>query len=242
MLSQMLMVVSSGGANGPSRQETATYDTTTLAISPPAWVEKATFKVWSGGGGGGKGDYASNTGGGGGAGGSYSELTLTWTPADTIDVNIGPGGAGGTVDNGNDGGESWVEVVASGHELRVGGGSLGEGGVNGGSGFPGNSTITATGVFSAASITAGGTGSNGETFLLSGEGGAGGTAAGMGGGAGGAGGVQPVPTAGDGSPGTAPGGGGGGGGYRASGFNVNGAGGDGADGRIIVIWKTSDIA
>lgn len=241
MLSEMLMVVSSGGANGPSRQETVVYDTTSAGITPPSWVEKATFKVWGGGGQGGSGSWADDTGGGGGTGGSYTEKTAAWTPADVIDVTVGLGGSGG-VGLGSPGGSSYVEVVSSGDRLQAGGGSGAEDGSFGGNSFPGNSLdFMADGVFSGASTGTGVQGDDGEVLLLSSAGGDGGAGAGSGG-AGGAGGPMTGLLDGDGTAGSAPGGGGGGGGQRSSGFNIDGAGADGADGRVIVIWKTADIA
>lgn len=86
----------------------------TSAWVVPAGVTKAKVRIWGGGGGG--ATLPNATTGYGGGGGAYAEATLTVTPAESLTVIVGAGGALGTT-----GGNSQILRGATSLVLAVGG-------------------------------------------------------------------------------------------------------------------------
>ncbi|MES2411259.1 MAG: LamG-like jellyroll fold domain-containing protein [Bacteroidota bacterium] len=210
--------------------------TSSGTFTVPAGVYQVTVEGWGGGGKGGDGLNVGKVGGGGG-GGAYAAKSIAVTPGSTYTVNVGLG-ATTTID----GGDSWF--VNNTTFLAKGGTTALDNAVTGGAG--GNTTACIGDMLSR-----GGNGANGVTNSYGGGGGAGAEAGeNMGVDAtinlgaiatcnGGNGGNGYTSQNGDGSPGIAPGGGGGGG--RRNGNNgVNqGAGGFGADGKVIIKWPVN---
>lgn len=190
---------------------TRTYYTSNVFVVP-ANCTRARVRVWgAGAGGGGNNDFGSA---GGGGGGGYVEATVVLVPGSTIPVTVGQGGLGGsnsavTLNDGGSGGSSsfgtYISATGGLGGLGTVGGGTGSGG-GGGAGY--GSTVWG----------AGGNGGGGFTVGLSAIGGHGGSGA-MGGG-GGSNGVYA-------GPGSFPGGGG-------AGAANDSAGGDGANGMVVV--------
>ena len=212
--------------------------TSSGTFTVPAGVYQVTVEGW---GGGGKGGDGLNTGkvGGGGGGGAYSSKSVAVVPGNTYSVNVGLGAT--TV---SDGGDSWF--INNTTFLAKGGITALDNAVTGGTGGSAAACI--------GDITSrGGNGANGITGTYGGGGGAGAEAGeNMGVDAttnlgaiatcnGGNGGNGYTSSNGDGNPGLTPGGGGGGG--RRNGNNgVNqGAGGFGADGKVIIKWPVNAL-
>ena len=81
-----------------------TADNSTWQV--PAGVYSLTVEAWGGGAGGGGGANQSQSGGGGGA---YTQRTFTVTPAETLSLDVGSGGNGGTAaGNGQNGFDTTV--------------------------------------------------------------------------------------------------------------------------------------
>ncbi|MCX6223244.1 MAG: DUF2341 domain-containing protein, partial [Bacteroidia bacterium] len=226
------------------RQYTATEPVTTVldpSVSPatfsssgsfivPLGVTSVTVECWGGGGKGGA--RASSTGAcGGGGGGAYSYMVVSVTPGSTYTYTVGAGSTSTSA-----GGDSYFINTST--ILAKGGSSVANNSATGVAGglasagvglpkFDGGTGGTGTGT------NGGGGGSSAGTGAIGGTGGvpAGGTAP-TGGGAGGAG---RSGTTGVGNPGFTPGGAGGGA-YRS--LSGNSAGGNGANGQVIITWTT----
>jgi len=193
--------------------------TTTWQLPAEALSTTVTVKAWGGGGGGGDG---ANTGGGGGGGGAYASSVLVLATSTNYTIDIGAGGAKGAVTSA--GANGATTTFNGGQVLAAPGiGGLGCSAINCAGGAGGLDTISVGST--TISGTAGGTGLNSSDV-----GGVGGAAAGEGGGAGGAGGTN----AGSGANGSIPGGGGGGGENNSAGSTGNGA-----SGRVSVIYSVA---
>lgn len=185
----------------------------------PAGVTKIFVQVW-GAGGGGAGGTVLNIAGSGGAAGGFASGFVTVTPATTLNVNVGSGGAGGAVgSNGMAGGQSSFSTNI-----------IAEGGARG---LAISSVPTVGGTTSGAQAVIsihGGNGGAASLYVVStgSLGGFGGSA----GGGGGAGGGGSASSSSAGSAGIQPGGGGGGGGSVVLSASAGGAGGSGR----IIIW------
>lgn len=130
----------------------------------PAGVTSVTVKAWGAGGGGGAGSGSSGKGGAGGGGG-YAKSVISVTPAESLTVEVGTGGAKATANSraGNGGGYSAVKRSTT-FLVQAGGGG-------GGGGHRGNSS---------GAGGAGGPGYNGTDVGTIGNGGNGNNAAGGG--------------------------------------------------------------
>jgi subtilisin-like proprotein convertase family protein len=117
----------------------------------PAGVTQVTIRSWGGGGGGGATASAGNSTGtyrGGGGGGGFSYVTFTGlTPLETLYIQVGTGGSGGSTSslNGVAGGATYVRRSSHAGTIICGalGGAGGTGGTNntaGGSGASATST------------------------------------------------------------------------------------------------------
>lgn len=178
----------------------------------PSGVSALRLRIWGGGGAGGAGFGGA---GGGGAGGGYSEGFYTVSAGESFFVTVGNGGVG----TGTPGGSSSFGNIAS-----AGGGQAGATGASGAVGAGGASGGNA--ISSGVSVTgqSGGAGIDTGAFALSGAGG-------VAFGGGGANAVAAV-SGGASSPGnscTMAGGGG-------SGGVLNGVGGQGGPGLVLVEW------
>ncbi|MBE0430772.1 MAG: hypothetical protein IBX67_02980 [Dehalococcoidia bacterium] len=193
-------------------------------------------EVWGAGGAGGGSTNAgpfSARGGGGGGGGAYVRSELSVSGINQLTVVVGAGGVGVSGSNGQDGEPSYVGHSHNSIDALVlaAGGSGGTANTAGGSpdGGPGGAFADSIGQVKIA----GEDGQPGGTCFTSCSG-----AGGRGANLGGHGGAQlcgAFVTA-DGNPGDAPGGGGGGG--RTSQYNGARAGGEGADGKVVISWST----
>jgi gliding motility-associated-like protein len=225
-----------------------TIFTQTGSWTAPDCITSVIVEAWGGGGAGGGNNTTSN-GGGGGGGGAYSKSAITVTPGQTYAVTVGTGGAGVNGGIGATGGNSWfinaTTILAKGGA----GGNPPAGGAGGIGGLGGAVGIGTT-------VWSGGSGGVGNTNSL-GFGGGGGSSAGYlaNGSAGGTGSAATAIVTAPG--GLAPNGGGDGGdgqntelsGNGQSGFNPGGggggssdvdivpivSGGNGADGRVIIL-------
>ncbi|MEO5778119.1 MAG: LamG-like jellyroll fold domain-containing protein [Flavobacterium sp.] len=212
--------------------------TSSGTFTVPAGVYQVTVEGWGGGGKGGDGLNVGKVGGGGG-GGAFSSKSVAVVPGTTYTVNVGLGATTSI-----DGGDSWF--INNTTFLAKGGTTALDNAVTGGAGGSAASCI-------GDLISRGGTGANGVTGSYGGGGGAGAEAGeNMGVDAtinlgaiatcsGGNGGNGYTSQNGDGNPGIAPGGGGGGG--RRNGNNgVNqGAGGFGANGKVVIKWPVNAL-
>ncbi|WP_111706996.1 PKD domain-containing protein [Lutibacter citreus] len=196
-----------------SYSQSFTFNSSTTTFNIPAGVTKATVQAWGGGGKG--GSRTSNGTAGGGGGGAYTILNLTSLTSGIYEITVGKGStstaAGGTSIFKKTGGPDLVTAK--------GGKSVGNNNSNGANGGAGGSTI-------------GGNGGNGW-WKFSGDGGDAGNTTNTGGN----GGYKFIFSA-IAKSGSAPGGGGGGA-YKK---NESGtiAGGNGADGRVIVCLFPAD--
>lgn len=209
------------------RVTTITSGSGTHTLHPKCKVFRVIVQGGGGGGGGGDGGATTAGAGAGGGGGGYSELTSTQVNFGNFAYQIGTGGAGGIAGNnaGTGGNVSSFDNAAGGGSIIVAG--------NGGVGGP--SMLTGTSIVNS-SAAAGGTGSGGDLNIQGGLGKRGwrlnGTFA-----VGGDGGKSQLGSGGTGAAnlvggnGIAFGGGGGGGSAVAAGDT---AGGDGADGCVVV--------
>ncbi|WP_284651351.1 LamG-like jellyroll fold domain-containing protein [Flavobacterium terrisoli] len=212
--------------------------TSSGTFTVPAGVYQVTVEAWGGGGKGGDGLNVGKVGGGGG-GGAYALKSVAVVPGSTYTVNVGLGAT-----NATNGGDSWFIDTST--FLAKGGTTALDNAVAGGAG---GSVAGCIGDVTSR----GGNGANGVSGSYGGGGGAGAEAGeNMGVDAtinlgaiatcnGGNGGNGYTSQNGDGSPGITPGGGGGGG--RRNGNNgVNqGAGGPGADGKVIIKWPVNAL-
>jgi large repetitive protein len=192
----------------------------------PAGVTSLKVQTWGGGGGGG---YSVGTGGGGGA---FATLILGVIPGETYHYTIGAAGNGGTSTNSPAAGlPTTFRLGSAGPTLISAAGGLAAG--NGGSAA---ACIPTTGAWSGGNGAAGSSpagGGGGGSALATANGGSGsGTTGGTGQGNGGNGGAASGTA---GTAGITPGGGGGGGGLNAT-------GGNGASGRVVIIWDCSPYA
>lgn len=214
----------------------ATATTTSWVV--PAGVTSISIKAWGGGGGGG-GNFGGNGGGGG-----FVGATVTVTPGETLNIEVGGGGGAGTVSSavgsgGGGGGHTEIRRSATVLALAAGGGggggrsfAAGAGGAGGAGGGTSGVAGGGTGGGDFGDASAGGSGGAGGDGASqsggAGQGAAGGTScnAGNGGGSGGAGGAVSGGQGGDDYLGASycDGGGGGGSGY------FGGEGGAGASG------------
>ena len=183
-----------GGGGGFSNMEVFTSNGT---FTVPAGITKVKVTVIGGGGGGTTGS-SNRAGGGGAGGGSAIEIISGLTPADTVTITVGAGGAGAL--NASSGGTSSFGAYCSatggagstGTNILVGtSGGVGSGGqlnIKGGAGnragaAAGTSSIYALPGSGGNSILGGGgspTGGNGENGGNYGGGGAGGNQTGLG--------------------------------------------------------------
>ncbi|MBL7950443.1 MAG: T9SS type A sorting domain-containing protein [Flavobacteriales bacterium] len=222
----LILAILSIAPSGSFAQLVSTYNSSGTFVVP-AGVSQVTVECWGGGGRGGA--RTTNGRGGGGGGGAYVRSVISVTEGSTYTVTVGTGSTGTGA-----GGDSWFSTAST--VMAKGGSSAGNNNANGASGGAAASSI---GTFKFA----GGNGANAP----SGTGGGGGSSAGTaaagnsstvqagasapsGGGAGGDGGNG---TFADGEAGSTPGGGGGGG-ERGCCFDV--AGGNGANGRVVLTY------
>ncbi len=206
------------------------YDDSGSWTAPPD-VFEVIIEAWGGGGGGAE---IGPGGGGGGGGGAYARSTISVTPGTTYTINIGTGGAGD--DPGGNGGATWFD---SSETLMAPGGSGG----NGTSGGAGGDESDAFGDV-RYSGGGGGTGVGGGAAFNRGAGGGGGSPTRNGMVTDGQPGTNK--SGGDGGLGEATGGTGGRGGVAGTDGGIPGAGGggngnsstagNGAHGRIIIIY------
>ena len=213
-----------------AQTRTVTYNSSG-SWTAPCGVTSVEVYVWAAGGGGAGANGASPAGGGGGGGAFIWHNNLTVSPGTAYTITVGTGGSGGGA-NGGDGGNS-----SFGSLLVAGGGK-------------GGSRSPATGGLRGTAITLGGgwtgIGGNGADGTAAYGGGGGSTAApgylGAVDGSGSTGGVAPAGGGNggngstgnsDGNNGSAPGGGGGGA-RRTSGTKI---GGDGGNGRVVIIYN-----
>ncbi|GJM32576.1 MAG: hypothetical protein DHS20C18_15770 [Saprospiraceae bacterium] len=218
--------------------------TSSGTFTVPAGVYAVTVQAWGGGGGGGYSDAGNggqSAGGGGGGGGGFRTGTFNVSPAQTISIVVGTGGAGATSDDnpGDDGlpssathssgtitagqglgGQAATDNNSPGAGGNGGSGSGGSGGFSGGTGATGTNSVGGKGGGGAGDTENGGDGLSQTT------GGAGGNSRGGTGGDGGNSGQS-------GTSGLGYGGGGGGTGDNAGGGDTGGTGGDGA---VIISW------
>ncbi|MBT1697483.1 T9SS type A sorting domain-containing protein [Fulvivirgaceae bacterium PWU4] len=201
----------------------------------PAGVSRITVEVWGGGGGGGNSDNTTDDGGGGGGGGAYSIKVFNGPLPASFNYSIGAGGAGAPGSSGTNaigGQDTWFSSATT---LMAKGGSRGRSsdeGSNGGNGGAAGSSIGDNSYSGGSGANGGDTGgAGGGSAGPSGAGnngsGNGATSAVTGGGAGGNGGSTGNP----GGAGGAPGGGGGGSNDIAA-----EAGGNGANGQIVITY------
>jgi len=205
---------------------TVTFNSGSGSWTAPAGVTSVTAYVWGAGGGGGTGCVTY----GGGGGGAFATKVVSVVAGNSYNYSVG---AGVLVGNG---GDSWF-VNSSTVFAKGGAGSVNQ---YGGIGGQASSCIPTTGAYS------GGNGGNGDTISDFGGGGGGGAGSGGNGGNGGnANSSYGWPGAG--GIGTYPGGNGGGDSIAAGGLAPGGGGigtdaydcstgGDGANGRIILVW------
>ena len=211
----------------------------------PAGVFSVDVECWGGGGGGGYATGVNGAAGGGGGGGGYSKtLSIAVSPGQTLNYNVGSGGAGGTTVPvaASSGADTWFSssttVLAKGGQAGAGSSTatVGTGGT-GGASASGFGTIKYSGGNGAAGIgnTGGGGGGAGAS-----QNAAGANASGITGGVG----VAPGGSGGNGasnSPGVAGttyGGGGAGGEFSPGGK----AGGNGASGSIILTYTVCSFS
>ncbi len=234
--------------NNAYSQATQTYNSGSGIWNCPNGITSITVECWGGGGAGG-GNSSNYGGGGGGGGGAFSRSVITVSPGFPYPYTVGNGGNGVAGGNGNPGNDSWF---ASAITILAKGGAAGlepvgtNGGVAGNGGAAGSSigTTKYSGANGGAGRnntngTGGGGGSSaGNTSAVVNNGAAGtttpgaGGAAPVGGGAGGDGGATNTA----GNPGNAPGAGGGGSGDENN--TANRVGGNGANGRVILIYPS----
>ncbi len=204
--------------------QTTDIITTTGAgtFTVPCDVTSIVVEAWgSGGAGGGTSANGGQDGGGAGAGGTYVSSTLTVTPGQIINYNVGALTTGVRGD-GVTGEASWFNTTAILYAQGGAGGDQPNGGTaNGGTG----STALSIG----DTLIAGTNGANGNAGT-SGAGGNGGNGGGAGGNA--------LTTEANGNDGTAPGGGGGGA-YVPD--NTNHRGGHGGQGELQITYTTACI-
>jgi hypothetical protein len=196
----------------------------------PGGTTLMTALVWGGGGGGaGRNAVLVNLpGGGGGGAGFIRAVDLPVTPGETLDIDVGAGGAGGAQQiNGGAGQQSRVEsTTGTVWELISAGGGGGFSGTSPFGGAGGGTTVNGISPGGGWTQENGENGGNAVNGVISGFGGAAGGAS-FGGGAQAAG----VSFGGNGNPGN-PFGGGGSGAYE----DFNGTfGGTAADGRVILV-------
>jgi hypothetical protein len=152
---QPAVLLSSGTGTGTGGNTTSVTTTTNTTIIISTVVSAAWITIIGGGGGGKSSTAASAVGGAGGGSAEYClNMLIPLTPGETITVNIGPGGLGGTAGAaGSDGGVTSV-VTAGGTYSVLGGkgapsttGGAGggpRGGAAGGAGNPGGTGVMGT--------------------------------------------------------------------------------------------------
>jgi hypothetical protein len=166
-----------GGQGGNVPTTTTYYSAGSNTFNVPAGVTSITVKTWGGGGGGAAGSGSTGRGGHGGGGG-YSKAVISVTPSESLDVDVGTGGAkGAAASNGGDGG-GYSALRRGGTFLLQAGGGAGGGGTSGsgvgGQGGAGGGTSGANGVAGTGGSVGGSLG-NGGTTTTGGTGGAAGT-------------------------------------------------------------------
>ncbi len=169
-------IYSVGGAQGGTPGSSTYYAAGSSNFVVPTGVTSITVKAWGAGGGGGTGSGSSAVGGSGGGGG-YAKAVLTVTPAETLTVLVGTGGAVTAAANAGGNGGGYTAVKRSTTFLIQAGGGGGGGGARGngsGNGGAGGAGGGASGVLGGSA--AGGGGAQGTNAA----GGAGGTAGGSG--------------------------------------------------------------
>jgi hypothetical protein len=233
--SALVLLFTSVGA-----QTIQTFNTTST-WSCPSGVSKVTVECWGAGGGGGNSDSAFVDGGCGGGGGAFSKSILPVTSSTNYQVNVGAGGTGAPSSStiaATSGGGSWFNTPTT---ILARGGAAGannsvNGGGNGASALAGIGTLRWSGGRGAdASGTGGGGGGSSAGNSADGNYTSSvqtqvGASAPSGGGNGGN--ASPLNAI-NGAPGIVPGGGGGG-----SENNPLSAGGNGADGKIVISYST----
>ncbi len=215
------------GSSSNCTWQTDTYSTaTTTTWTCPAGAQFSIIDMAGGGGAGNNGfdNGSTRNGGAGGGGGAFGRYVFKCTPSDVYDLVIGAGGAPGTNtgsggQQGNVGGDTYINAPSSVPLYRVGGGRVGSdgsagvaqtgaaayfnGGAGGNGGTSGGSGATPTALYFGASPGSVGTG-GAPTGAYSGGGGGGASIYGGSGGNGGTVGSTPC------TDGTRGGGGGGG--------------------------------
>lgn len=116
----------------------------------PTGVNRVRVRVWGGGGGGGAVDSSGTGAGSGGGAGGYAEEWVDVTPAASITVTVGSGGAGGTyspavspVAGGTSSFGAYLSATGGGAGTNVTGGGSATGGA-GGSGSGGTLNLSGT--------------------------------------------------------------------------------------------------
>ncbi len=214
---------------GYSYGQSQTFSSTTTFTVPPG-VTSILVEAWGGGGHG--STMSSSFAGGGGGGGAFASKMVSVVPGNTYTVNVGSGSS-----SSSPGGDSWF--INSSTVLAKGGNSVGN---NNASGASGGSAFSCIGtVVKSGGDGANGSGSNGGGGGSSASSTSAGTdattwvganAPGNGGDGGNGGTSNEI-----GHAGTVPGGGGGGA-HRSFGTK---AGGNGANGRVILTWYVNEI-
>jgi len=230
--------------NNAFSQATQTYNASTT-WNCPIGISQITVQCWGGGGAGG-GNNTNSDGGGGGGGGAFSEKLVTGLSPIAYAVTVGNGGLAVTNGNGGAGGDSWFGSTVT---ILAKGGGGGFAPVSGNAGVGGTGGAAGSGVGTIKN--SGGNGGYGRDSN-NGQGGPGGSSAGIaalangwsglttwatvvasagpaGSGIGGDGGASGA----NGNDGVTPGGAGGG-----SGDGGNKIGGNGAKGRVILIYPS----
>ncbi|MEI7802825.1 MAG: glycine-rich domain-containing protein, partial [Bacteroidota bacterium] len=227
-------------------QAQATYNTTGSWLCP-AGITSVTVQCWGAGGAGG-GNPTNADGGGGGGGGAFTSKTVTVSQGNTYNFTVGAGGTGVAGGNGNSGGDTYFPTVSP--QVKALGGQGGFAPVFGAGGVAGNGGAS-SGIGTIFHLGAiGGVGRNNGTGTGGGGGSSAGTALdGVAGSVGtatpGAGGTAPAgggdggngaASNGNGNAGSIPGGGGGGSGDQNP--TANRAGGNGANGQIVIVYPS----
>lgn len=160
----------SAGGVGAGTSSSTTYNTAgSSTFVVPAGISYITVKTWGAGGAGGGGNGGGS--GGAGGGGGYAKAVISVTPGETLNIDVGTGGAKPTVDTNSGGGGGYSAVRRSTTFLVQAGGGGGGGGSRGtptgGAGGPGVG-LSGGGGSAGSGTSPGGGGGAGNTTSSSG--------------------------------------------------------------------------
>ncbi len=154
--------VGGGGSGTP----VTTTISSTGTYNVPVGVTSLTIKAWGAGGAGGAGSAGSAAGGNGGGGG-FARSTITVTPSETLNIDVGTGGVKGAANSHGGNGGGFSAVRRSGTYLIQAGGGGGGGGTRGnqvgGNGGAGGGASGIAGSPGAGTSPQGGGGGGGNT-------------------------------------------------------------------------------